>query len=117
MRIKPVLAAAVAGVLAVVPFATSASAQTTASAAKNYLVLYKGTESPANAAATIASAGGTLIYDYSDIGVAVAHGSDSVRITFGPDSKVQGVVRTARFSTKTPEGRAGTGARAPPAGP
>src|SRR5258705_8649643 len=100
MRIKPMLAAAVAGVLAVVPFATSASAQTTASAAKNYLVLYKGTKSPANAAATIASAGGTLIYDYSDIGVADAQGKRPFPLTFGRPPHAEGRVGTHRFSSK-----------------
>jgi subtilisin family serine protease len=98
---KSVLIAAVAGVLVVVPGAVIANAQTTAASAKNYLVLYKGSTSPADAATTIASAGGTLIHDYADIGVAIASASaDSFRTTMAADSSVESVVDTARFATK-----------------
>ncbi len=101
MRIKSALIAAVAGVLVVVPSPVIANAQTTGAAANNYLVLYKGSQSPANAAATIASAGGTLIHDYSDIGVAIASASvDSFRTSMAADTSVEGVVDTARFATK-----------------
>ena len=43
-----------------------------ASTMQTYIVLYKAQAVPANAASVIASAGGTLIYRYNQIGVAIA---------------------------------------------
>jgi lantibiotic leader peptide-processing serine protease len=104
MRIKSVLLLCAAGLVASVPGVASASSQASSSSsstAQNYLVVYKGTNSPANAAAGIAAAGGTLVYNYRDIGVAVARASsDSFRTTLGSNASVQGVVDTARFATR-----------------
>ena len=66
LRGVAVLAALSAAV--VVAFASSASAGGTST----YLVLYKGSSVPANAAQTIQQAGGTLSYSYDAIGVAIA---------------------------------------------
>jgi subtilisin family serine protease len=104
MRIKSVLLLGAAGVLASLPGVASASSQASSSAsstAQNYLVVYKGTSSPADAAASIAAAGGTLVYNYRDIGVAIARASgDSFRASLGADSRVEGVVDTGRFATR-----------------
>ena len=104
MRIKSIMAIATAGVVAFTAFATTGSAQASTSAVQNYLVLYKGSHSPSDAAATIASAGGALVYDYSDIGVAIARASSgSFKAALAADSNVEGVVETARFAVKLDE--------------
>jgi subtilisin family serine protease len=89
--------------LAAVSGSTSAYATTTTSSsvAKNYLVLYKSTQSPSSAASDISAAGGTLVANYSQIGVAVAQSSsDSFAATLGSDSQVDGVVDTSQFGVR-----------------
>ena len=104
MKIKSVLVLGAVGLLANLPGIAGASTQSSSSssaAAQGYLVVYKGTKSPTDAAASIASAGGTLVHDYRDIGVVVARASgDSFRTTLAADSRVDGVVATARFATR-----------------
>jgi len=83
-----------------------------AGATGTFLVLYKGTAVPSNASSTIGAAGGSLVYSYPQIGVAVAT-SDSA--TFGAmlkasDSSVQGAVATARFGTQVTGPNAAGGA-------
>jgi lantibiotic leader peptide-processing serine protease len=52
----------------------------TAGGAQRYLVVYKGSNVKGDAAARIEQAGGTLVYSYDQIGVAVASSSsDSFR--------------------------------------
>ena len=85
---------AVAGVVAAIA-ASSALAQ-------NYVVLYKSqTSVPANAAKTIAAAGGTLVYSYNQIGVAIAS-SDSATFAqkLNADASVSGAVSSAGFATQ-----------------
>src|SRR5262245_13996905 len=48
-----------------------------AGSAQNYLVIYKSESVPATAAKTIQQAGGTLVYSYGQIGVALASSSSS----------------------------------------
>jgi subtilisin family serine protease len=45
--------------------------------AETYIVLYQGNALPANAAATISAAGGTLLWGYSEIGVAIAQSNNA----------------------------------------
>jgi lantibiotic leader peptide-processing serine protease len=63
-------------------------------------VLFKGQAVPADAASVVTAAGGTLVYSYNQIGVAIAR-SDSA--TFGAnllnDSQIQGASSTAGFAT------------------
>jgi subtilisin family serine protease len=104
MKIKALLLAGAAGLLAAAPgvaSASSGSASSSSATAQNYVVLYKGTKSPADAAAAIAAAGGTVVADYTQIGVTIARSSsDSFRATLAADSRVEGVVDSARFGTR-----------------
>ena len=101
MKIKALLLAGAAGLLAAAPGVASASGGSTSSSsgtAQNYVVLYKGTKSPADAAATIAAAGGTVVADYKQIGVTIARSSsDSFRATLAASSGVEGVVDSGRL--------------------
>jgi hypothetical protein len=60
------------GVTLLVPFRSPAAAGTM----QTYVVLYKAQAVPANAATTIARAGGTHVYTYDAIGVAIARSDD-----------------------------------------
>ena len=82
-------------------FAASASADT-------YVVLYKGNAVPASAKADVQKAGGSFVYGYNAIGVAVAR-SDSASFAgaLSKDSRVQGVSSTAAFGSKLHEDDAG----------
>ena len=81
--------------------ATSATAAETTGTQQNYVVLYSASAVPADAATTIAQAGGTLVAAYGQIGVAIAR---SASADFGTamarDSRVEGVAATAAFATK-----------------
>jgi subtilisin family serine protease len=106
MRIKAFVPLCAVGMLAGLSGVANAGASiqradTSAAPAQSYLVLYKGTKSPTDAAATIARAGGTVVYDYGDIGVTIARSSSSMfRTALIADSRVGGVVDTARFATR-----------------
>jgi subtilisin family serine protease len=69
-----------------------------AGAGGTYLVLYKGSSVPADAASSIKSAGGTLVHSYDQIGVAVAR-SDSASFSdlLMKDSKIEGAAATGGF--------------------
>jgi subtilisin family serine protease len=87
-------------VLAVTAVMAIASSVASADAASTYIVLYKGTQVPADAANTIQSAGGTLAYKYDAIGVAIARSSSSsFAATLGNNAKVDGVSSTKGFAT------------------
>jgi subtilisin family serine protease len=69
-----------------------------AGSSQTYLVLYKGN---AVAADAIAKAGGTLVANYSAIGVAVARSSSATfAANIRKDSRVEGATATAGFATK-----------------
>src|SRR5438105_2546683 len=86
-----VLVAAFAGALAL---AGSAGAS-------NYIVLYKQQAVPADAATTIAQAGGKLVYAYNQIGVAVASSNSATfRDNIMADSRVENASSTTGFATK-----------------
>lgn len=78
---------------------TAAPAQ--AATMQNYIVLYSQQAVPANAASSIANAGGTLVYSYNAIGVAIAR-SDNAAFAANmlKDSRVAGAAATARFATQ-----------------
>src|SRR5439155_1795173 len=72
-----------------------------ADATGTYIVLYKGNSVPADAASVIQKAGGTLLYSYSDIGVAIARTDNSgFRANLVTDNRVDGAAATAGFATK-----------------
>ncbi len=66
-----------------------------------YIVLYKTQAVPSNAAGVIKQAGGTLVYSYNDIGVAIARSSNaSFRTIILKDKTVQDAMSTAGFGVK-----------------
>ena len=65
-------AAVIAATGMTVPTAATAAPAGTTGPTETYLVLFKGSSSPANAAAIVTAAGGTVVADYSKIGVLVA---------------------------------------------
>ena len=70
-------------------------------AAQNFVVLYKGQAVPGDAAATIAAAGGTLVYSYDKIGVAIARsGNGAFAATLAKDNRIEGVAATGKFGTQ-----------------
>src|SRR5438034_10165429 len=75
------------------PLASTVAAE--AGTMKNYIVLYAGSAVPTDAAASIAEAGGSLVYSYNQIGVAIAK-SDNVnfRANIVKDNKVEGAPAT-----------------------
>jgi subtilisin family serine protease len=86
-----VLCAAVTATLA---FASSAFGS-------NYIVLYKNSAVPADVASSVQKAGGTLIYSYSQIGVAIAQSSNaSFRSNLLKDSRIENASSTAGFATQ-----------------
>jgi lantibiotic leader peptide-processing serine protease len=90
--------------LAAAAAVAGASTATGAETESTYVVLYKGTSVPADAAAKIAGAGGTLAYSYDRIGVAIARSSSSsFADELGVDNKIEGVSSTAGFATQLQE--------------
>lgn len=70
-------------------------------AMQTYIVLYKQEAVPADAASMLKKAGGTLVYSYSEIGVAIAS-SDSATFSSNllKDKGVEGVSATAGFGAQ-----------------
>jgi lantibiotic leader peptide-processing serine protease len=68
---------------------------------KTYVVLYRQSSTPGDAAATIALAGGTLVQAYPEIGVVIAVSDNaSFRDNLTRDARIEGAVATARFATR-----------------
>jgi lantibiotic leader peptide-processing serine protease len=83
--------------------ATAATSSGT-DAAGNYIVVYKGQSVPKDAAGTIANAGGSLVYAYDQIGVAIARSdSPSFRGNLLKDDRVDNASSTAGFATQLPD--------------
>ncbi len=81
----------------------TASTSSSAGAAANYIVLYKGQAVPKDAASTISKAGGSLVYSYDQIGVAIARSSDaSFRDNLLKDNRIDNASTTAGFATQLP---------------
>src|SRR3989454_2632153 len=74
---------------------------------QNYIVLYSASAVPADAAASIAKAGGSLVYSYPQIGVVIAD-SDSAtfRDVIAKDNRVDGVSATGAFVSQLPDEQA-----------
>jgi lantibiotic leader peptide-processing serine protease len=102
-------------VVAVAVIALTGGAAGRAGATQTYLIVYKQQAVPADAAASIQSAGGTLVYSYSQIGVAVASsGSSSFRGNLLKDNRVDNASSTAGFAYQLPADQAD--ASGPPPG-
>ena len=68
---------------------------------QNYLVLFKGSSSPADAAAIVTRAGGTVVANYSKIGVLVARsGSSAFEQQLEANNKVEGAEATGDYATR-----------------
>ena len=93
---------------------TAATSSSTGAAA-NYIVLYKGSSVPQDAASTIAGAGGTLVYSYDQIGVAIARSDNSsFRDNLLKDNRIENASPTAGFATQLPNEQ--SDAEGPPPG-
>src|SRR5262252_7001664 len=92
-----------AGIVGALLVAGSAASGTNG-ATQTYIVLYKQQAVGSDAAASIQSAGGTLVYSYPQIGVVIAKSdSASFRSNLLKDSRVDGADATASFATQLPE--------------
>ena len=93
--------AALAIAVSIMSFAPTSAAPSQAGTAQTYIVLFKGQAVPTDAASVFAAAGGTLVYSYDQIGVAIAR-SDSATFSANllNDSRIQGASATAGFATQ-----------------
>src|SRR5256714_210880 len=85
----------------------------------NYIVLYKGQTIQGDAGSTIQKAGGTLVYAYPQIGVAIASSTNpSFRDNLLKSSNIANAAATDAYATQLqdPESRAGSDAEGPPQG-
>src|SRR5438270_570480 len=84
---------------------------------QSYIVLYSASAVPADASASIAKAGGSLVYSYPQIGVAIAKSdSASFRANLVKDNRVEGASSTAAFGTKLKNNLGADDASGPPSG-
>jgi subtilisin family serine protease len=100
-RVKAALGSA--GLLIATALAATAAPASAATQAADstYIVLYHDGASSAGAAATVSNAGGTLVANYSQIGVVIARSSDpNFAATVQQDGNVAGAARTDGFATK-----------------
>jgi subtilisin family serine protease len=68
---------------------------------QTYIVLYKSQSVPKDAASSISAAGGSLVYSYNQIGVAIAQSSSaSFSANLSLNAKVEGVSSTADFAVQ-----------------
>jgi subtilisin family serine protease len=90
-----------ARLVALLVLALAAVAFASAASAGNYIVLYKGSALPADTAATIAKAGGSVVYSYPQIGVVIASSSNaSFRDSLLKDQKIENAAATEGFATQ-----------------
>ena len=67
---------------------------------QTYIVVYQGNSVPSDAEGEIAGAGGTLLYVYNAIGVAIARSdNDAFGSKLSRDKRVEGVAATTRFAS------------------
>ena len=81
------------------PLATLQASPARTGTMQTYVVLYKQLAVPAGAASAITKAGGTLVYSYNKIGVAIARSDNaSFRANLLKDSKIEGAAATTNFA-------------------
>src|SRR3954453_19497778 len=94
-------AAVIAATGLIVPSAATAAPAGTTGPTENYLVLFKGSSSPADAATIVTRAGGPVVKNYSQIGVLVARSNNTA---FGQpmqaNNKVEGAPAPAKYATR-----------------
>jgi len=99
LRVGYVGAAAV--LVAGLALATPSAAQPGSGSQGTYLVLYKQSVTPADAASSIVAAGGSVVANYSQIGVVVVRSADGAFAKkIGEDSRVEGATATGSFGVK-----------------
>ena len=99
VRFRLLLLALLAG--AVFVTVGTAATSSSAGAAENYIVLYKSQAVPKDAASMISAAGGSLVYSYDQIGVAIARSdSASFRDHLLKDNLIENASATAQFGTQ-----------------
>src|SRR4051794_41877555 len=98
---------AVRGLLAAAVLVLSLAFASAASA-DSFVVLYKGNAVPASAKTDVQKAGGTFVYGYDQIGVAIAR-SDSASFAgnLAKSTRIEGAAPTPGLAAKVARGRAG----------
>jgi len=101
-KVSIVLAILVA--LSMISLSVAGAAPSQAGESQSYIVLYKSNAVPADAASSIAKAGGTLIYSYNKVGIAIASSSNAAfKGTLLADKRIEGVSSTAGFGVQLNE--------------
>src|SRR5713226_1686865 len=100
--------------LSVIPLVAPSRANTV----QTYMVLYRDPAVPSDAAISMGGAGGTLIYQYDAIGVAIARSDDlAFREKLLWDSRIENAVSTAGYAVKLSDDVLTNDASAPPGTP
>jgi subtilisin family serine protease len=80
---------------------SAGAAPSQAGTGETYIVLYKANAVPADAAQAIAASGGTFVYGYDQIGVAIARSDNaSFRANLLRDKRVENASSTANFAVQ-----------------
>src|SRR5437763_3916828 len=70
----------------------------------NYVVLYKQQDLPHDVEATVTNAGGSVVYQYPQIGVVIAKSDNaSFRDNLLKDNRIENAAATERFATRLPD--------------
>src|SRR5436309_12975896 len=100
-RVAILASVAMVALLLAVPGVRAANSGT----AQTYLVVFKAQALPANASASITSAGGTIVQSYPQIGVVSARSSSSAfRSSVMRNGAIRGAAATAAFATHVTDG-------------
>jgi lantibiotic leader peptide-processing serine protease len=117
-RSKVIVASAALAVAAASAVAAPQVAASTSGSTSTYIVLYRDGASSSDAASTIRTAGGTLVANYSQIGVVIARSSNAgFAASVQQNSKVSGAARTDGFGVQIGDVQAGDASAAAPAAP
>jgi subtilisin family serine protease len=88
-------------VMGVFPVTAASLPYSSTGVTETYIVLYKKNSVPSDVASSITKAGGTLVYSYKQIGVAIASSDNAVfSANLLKDSRIQGAAATTRFATQ-----------------
>ena len=98
-------------IMAMMVSSSALAAPVRAGTLQTYIVLYKAQAVPTDAASAIAKAGGTLVYSYNAIGVAIARSDNAAfRANLLQDSRIENASSTAGFGVKLNDDVAATDA-------
>src|SRR4051794_23568758 len=113
-----VIAGALVATGLIAPTPALAAPAGTIGPSETYLVVFKGSSSPADAGRTVTAAGGSVVADYDKIGVLVARSDNpafAARLRANP--KVEGATATADYATRLDDlGAEGDAPSGPPSG-